>query len=217
VFKKPVRGADRSTQSRIAAVASTLFAAKGYNGVSLRAIATGAGVPLGLIPYYFGSKAGLYRALWESWMGKVPAATLLRKAPMPAGASRETRIRRVVQAFFEGPRMLLLEAGGAQFVAIMVREAHDPSAASRGLVQEFIRPNARRFRAELARLLPDMDARAFDAGIEMMVSALRIAIERRSDGSARAPDAARVQRLFDVLTEFVVGGWMRLVAGRRQR
>jgi hypothetical protein len=145
-------------------------------------------------------------------MGKVPADALLRKAALPAGASLEVGIRRVVQAFFEGPRMLLLEPGGAQFVAIMVREAHDPSSASRGLLRKFIRPNARKIQAEFSRLLPGLDSRALDAGFEMMVSALRIVIERGPATRGRPPAAADVERLFGVLTEFVVGGWLRLVS-----
>jgi len=215
VFKKHIRNPNLPAHERIAAVATRLFAAKGYNGVSLRAIATAAGVPVSLIPYHFGSKEGLYRALWESWMGRVPAELLLRSKPQPTSASREARLRSVVQAFFEGPRRLLLQPGGARFVAIMVREAHDPSAASRGLVQEFIRPNALRFRAELARTLPGIEAQALDAGFEMMVSALRIVIEREPVSGARKPDAARVEKLVGVLTEFVLGGCLRLVVGRR--
>jgi AcrR family transcriptional regulator len=211
VFKKQVANADLPAQKRIATVATALFAARGYNGVSLRAIATAAGVPVGLIPYHFGSKAGLYRALWEFWMGTVPAELLLRRRPRPTGASREARLRSVVRAFFEGPRRLLLEPGGARFVAIMVREAHDPSAASRGLVREFIRPNALRFRAELARTLPGIEAQGLGAAFEMMVSALRIVIERQPGLGARVPDASKVEKLVDVLTEFVVGGCLRLL------
>jgi AcrR family transcriptional regulator len=210
VFKKQTRNPGLPARERIAAVATRLFAAKGYNGVPLRAIAMAAGVPVGLIPYYFGSKEGLYRALWESWMGRVPAELLLRRKLPRTSASREARIRSVVQAFFEGPRSLLLEPGGARFVAIMVREAHDPSAASRGLVHEFIRPNALRFRAELARTLPGIDPQALDAGFEMMVSALRIVIEREPVSGMRRTDVATLETLIGTLTEFVVGGCLRL-------
>jgi AcrR family transcriptional regulator len=209
--------ADLSTKSRIASVATSLFAERGYNGVSLRAIASAAGVPVGLIPYHFDSKAGLYRAIWDLWMGMVRADALLKKMPLGASASLEARIERVVRAFFDGPHALLLEPGGAQFVAIMVREAHDPSGASRGLVQEFIRPNALKFRAELCRLLPGLDSLAMDAGFEMMVSALRFIIEREPGSGARAPDAAEVERQIGVLVEFVVGGWKRLESRRRKR
>jgi AcrR family transcriptional regulator len=57
------RGED--TRRRILETALDLFAAQGYEGASTRQIAEGAGVNLPAIQYYFGNKAGLYRAIIE--------------------------------------------------------------------------------------------------------------------------------------------------------
>ena len=42
--------------------AEKLFALNGFHGVSIRDIATEAGVPLALVGYYFGAKHELYHA-----------------------------------------------------------------------------------------------------------------------------------------------------------
>lgn len=47
------------TGRKILAAAEALFMEKGYNAVTTREIAAAAGVNLGLIPYYFGSKEAL--------------------------------------------------------------------------------------------------------------------------------------------------------------
>jgi AcrR family transcriptional regulator len=43
-----------------------LFAEFGYDGVSMRQIGTEAAAQIALITYYFGSKDGLYRAVFEN-------------------------------------------------------------------------------------------------------------------------------------------------------
>jgi len=58
------RGED--TRRRILDAALEVFAAEGYEGASTRLLAERAGVNLPAIPYYFGSKEGLYRAVIDS-------------------------------------------------------------------------------------------------------------------------------------------------------
>jgi len=48
------------TKAQIAAAARELFLAHGYQGTTVRAIATAAGVDSALISYHFGSKQGLF-------------------------------------------------------------------------------------------------------------------------------------------------------------
>ncbi len=49
------------TKAQIMRAAIQLFTARGYEGASVREIATAAGVNIGLIRYHFGHKADLYR------------------------------------------------------------------------------------------------------------------------------------------------------------
>ena len=62
--KKPVRAKDQpGTRERLLDAGERLFAEFGYHGVSVRDIAQGAGVPLGLATYYFGTKEELFRQI----------------------------------------------------------------------------------------------------------------------------------------------------------
>ena len=60
---KPSKGA--KTRERILRTAERLFAEHGYDGVSARRIAASARVQLALLSYYFHSKLGLYRAVFQ--------------------------------------------------------------------------------------------------------------------------------------------------------
>ena len=59
---RPVNANAEETKRRILTAASELFSDHGYEGTSVRQIASGAGVSLGMIRHYFGSKEGLYRS-----------------------------------------------------------------------------------------------------------------------------------------------------------
>lgn len=59
---RPVGANAEETKSKILRSASELFAKSGFEGTSVRQIARGAEVSLGMIRHYFGSKEGLYRA-----------------------------------------------------------------------------------------------------------------------------------------------------------
>jgi TetR/AcrR family transcriptional regulator len=52
--------ADNDCRGALVAAATPLFAAKGFNGVSVRELAAAAGVNISMISYYFGGKEGLY-------------------------------------------------------------------------------------------------------------------------------------------------------------
>ncbi len=51
------------------------FAEKGFEGASTREICEVAGVNISAIRYYFGDKAGLYRAAFTEPMGDTPCHT----------------------------------------------------------------------------------------------------------------------------------------------
>lgn len=59
---RPVNANAEQTKHNILAAASELFSDNGFEGASVRQIAQAAGVSLGMIRHYFGSKEGLYKA-----------------------------------------------------------------------------------------------------------------------------------------------------------
>ena len=58
-------------QINIIETAERLFAARGFDGTSVRDIAEEAGINIAMISYYFGSKEKLMEAIFEVKIGKV--------------------------------------------------------------------------------------------------------------------------------------------------
>lgn len=64
--RRPGPRADRAdVRGDILTAARELFARKGFQGTTLRAVAAAAGVDVALVPYYFGNKQGLFTASLE--------------------------------------------------------------------------------------------------------------------------------------------------------
>ncbi len=61
---KPLRSDGAEARNRLLEAALALFAEKGFTKTSTRQIALAAQVNIASISYYFGDKAGLYRAVW---------------------------------------------------------------------------------------------------------------------------------------------------------
>ena len=62
-----------TTRGAIEKAARSLFAERGFEGASVRAIAGTAGVDPSLVIRHFGSKEALYRAVLERYLGKIQA------------------------------------------------------------------------------------------------------------------------------------------------
>jgi len=67
-----LRGDGIEARQRLLHTALRLFAEKGFAKTSTRAIALAAGANIASISYYFGDKAGLYRAVFAEPMGSPP-------------------------------------------------------------------------------------------------------------------------------------------------
>ena len=92
--KSRSRGRPRGTSTTkddILAAARRRFLEHGYDGVTLRAVATDAGVDVALISYYFGSKKGLFGAAMA--LGANPALLLAGELQGPLNSLPERLVR----------------------------------------------------------------------------------------------------------------------------
>lgn len=112
------RDTGAATRADLIAAGRTLFAQKGFDGTSVRALTTEAGTNLGAITYHFGSKRGLYTAVLED--GVRPLARRVARAAQAEGTARE-RMLGVVEAYFEHftdhpdlPHLLLQEVAAGK-------------------------------------------------------------------------------------------------------
>jgi AcrR family transcriptional regulator len=110
-----------------------LFAERGFDGASTRAIAVRAGVPQGLVRHHFGSKEGLFREVVDRALSAIEAGL---GAPRPAPAQLASSLQRA-----------------APQIALVLHALLEPGARRAWLVEQRLRPLLQRSGPALAGLL----------------------------------------------------------------
>lgn len=126
-------GTDTTTRDRILDVALLAFSQLGFDGTSTRAIAQGAGVNQGLIPYYFGTK----EALWREAVDRVFAR--LREGLADIGKAAESLSGRERLALMIR-RYVDFVARHPEFVRLMNEEGKRDGPRMRWLTDTHVRP-----------------------------------------------------------------------------
>lgn len=169
-----LRDAERSRQ-QLQAAALDEFAAKGYAGARVQDIADRAGVNKQLIPYYFGGKEGLYRALAQSWLDR-EAAFAGPDVPI------ETLVGEYVHAILADPRLtrLLIWDG-------LTDQRHDAPAPESGEPADVADVRRRQAAGEIAA---DLDPRLFLLALMAAIAAPVILpqVARRMGVDTTSPD-----------------------------
>jgi AcrR family transcriptional regulator len=163
-------GRGEATSKRILEAAEQEFAAKGFDGVRLAAIARAADVPQALIHHYFADKAGLYWAVLERALAGIADVgwRILDTMAPPHKRTRARRFEKVeLQALIEALAGMLVGfySTHARVLRILRHEAMRGSPLSDELVSKYVRPQlddiVARFEAMRAsgEVRSDVDAR----------------------------------------------------------
>src|SRR5262245_14059008 len=115
LIKNEMPASSDRTRNRILTVAERLFAAHGFNGVSMRDLAAAAKVPLALISYHFGPKKALYRALFARRYAALTAERLRRLDEIGTPRARPAPVEAVVAAFLDPILELRASRAGGYF------------------------------------------------------------------------------------------------------
>lgn len=109
-------------RDRLLRTALRLFSEQGFARTSTRAIAQAAGVNLAAIRYYFGDKAGLYRATFTEPLGAAP------RELVPLLDRTDVTLRTALQAYFGGVTAGLKQGELArQCLRLHIREMLEPT------------------------------------------------------------------------------------------
>lgn len=124
-------GRGEATRERLVTAALELFGRRGYEGVGAREIAASAGAPLSAIPYHFGTKDALYRAVLarvSANLGEALAPAAAAATQAAAGSPDEAK-RGLLD--FQAALIAVLTADprAEGWAKILLREHLDPSAA----------------------------------------------------------------------------------------
>jgi TetR/AcrR family transcriptional regulator len=98
--------ADNDCRANLIATAIPLFAAKGLNGVSVRELATAAGVNLSMISYYFGGKEGLYAAVLTEQFAVLEKIGEIEQMEIDTLQKFELYVRATVSRYRKSPYLL---------------------------------------------------------------------------------------------------------------
>lgn len=202
-----------ATKQRLLDAAERLFAVYGFEGVSVRQIAEAADTDLAMINYHFGSKEGLYRAIFRRRSESLNTERLAALDRALARSRGTPDLRDIVYALV-APNMLLRNdpaLGGLPFARLIVRELIDPQEQSRGIIDENFNALAKRFIGTLSRALPGARPKAlwwaysFAIGTLVQTMASTGRIEKLSGGKCKATD---VEDVLDHLVPFLVSGFL---------
>lgn len=98
--------ADSDCRAALIADATPLFAARGFNGVSVREIAGAAGVNISMISYYFGGKEGLYSAVLNEQFSVLHNVDGIVRMDADPLEKFETYVRGTVARYRQNPFLL---------------------------------------------------------------------------------------------------------------
>ncbi|MDX9873747.1 MAG: TetR/AcrR family transcriptional regulator [Spongiibacteraceae bacterium] len=142
LMNKNKSAASRRVDARAAllAAAEQVFAAHGYEGARTRAIAEAAGVNLGLLQYYWGSKEGLFREVCEHRFRVVNDERLARlKSLQEMQGSRDEVVEALVRAMLEPLRDFYQRQGAGQeqiLSALYARVMSDPAPETVSIMRD---------------------------------------------------------------------------------
>jgi AcrR family transcriptional regulator len=131
---KPLRSDGAEARARLLDAALTLFAEKGFSKTSTREIAQAAQVNVASISYYFGDKAGLYRAVWVDARCNADAWTpSLGGAPPTVEQAITGTLRGFVEPIKQGPHMQMC-------MKLYFREMLEPTGVWQEEIDTHIKP-----------------------------------------------------------------------------
>lgn len=205
------------SRERILNAAERLFSAHGIDGVSVRRIAAAAGVQLALLTYYFGTKEGLYRAVFERRIVPISAARRRRLAEILARRRPAPEVSEVLDALARPWVELRRHRWGNDYTRLIAREVSDPAENRRGIVKDLLDPIAREFMAAMERTLPGLPRARIHWAYHFFIGALLTLLLHPTRPKRLSGALCRVEDNETVLAEIVGFFAAGLGGGPRQR
>lgn len=170
---RPKGGSSEHTRERILDAAETLFADRGYDGASIRDVATQAGLQIHSVGYHFGPKESLFDAV----VGRRAAImTRLRREALKDARDRvgtacipvSDLVRAYVSPFIKSASHG--DPGWRNYAALMGRLANSPLGTE--IIARHYDETARAYIKELEHSLPGADPDDVVEGFSAMVAAM---------------------------------------------
>ncbi len=201
---------DRDTKTRILDAAERLFAEKGIDGASLRAVTREAGVNLAAVHYHLGGKDGLLAAVIDRRVAPVNAERLKRLNHLEGRAQGEAiAVDELIRAFVEPAlRIVTSEERGILVARALCRLYFEAGDTFREILMNQFREVAERYIAALIHSLrplpPHEVVRRFQYVVGVLIHELADPHRIRSSGfPIELPEddpATRLERMVSFLS-----------------
>ncbi|WP_338617368.1 TetR/AcrR family transcriptional regulator [Pigmentiphaga sp. CHJ604] len=189
--------------------AEELFSNLGYAGTTLREIADQAKVTQALINYYFGSKYGLYEAVFMRRSQIISQQRLENLAQLQAKPGRP-KVRDVVQAFLMPTLAFRATPEGRSFLRLQARLHTEPPQISYKLRTDAYGNSTRLYVDAVRKALPNLPELDAYWRVTLMVGTYLYAFSDTHRMEEMAPpglyDPDDTDSLIDQVTRFVTGG-----------
>jgi len=167
------RGAE--TRERLLDAAERIFAERGFEGASMRAVTQAAGASVSAANYHFGSKDSLLRATLLRRVGPLNERRIERLDALEDEArGHPLELETVIEAFL---RPVFEEHAAspdatARFRQVAARIYSDPPDVVAGIKRELFGPIVTRFVAALAAALPEKSREQIELGFQLTVGVM---------------------------------------------
>jgi AcrR family transcriptional regulator len=190
------------TRDRIMKAAERLFAERGYDGTSIRAIVARARVNQAAINYHFEGKDGLYREVLRAAFRGLTEDQLAH-----AAEAREMEPAAALSAFIRRQlRPLLARDEASRHIRIFNWESVRPTAVFRKLISEEAAPFMG-FATELVRrFLPDADHRTLTVAAIWLLGQCGIFVRNREQLAGPPVELSLEEASVDRLAQ-TIAGW----------
>lgn len=188
-----------TTEQRLVHAAERLFAERGVEAVSLRAVMQEAGTNVAAIHYHFGSKAGLVEAVLRSRLDQVSE---VRNAVLTDPPGTEIGPRGLARAFV-WPFVAVLESGGEHWIRLVGRLLASGGDEFDSLSQAFFQRNPE-FLGLLERLSPGIAGRTLHFRLSQAMNiTLTVLGDVQHVRQMQGPDRWSVDEIVDELIDVV--------------
>lgn len=188
--------------------AETVFANLGYAGTTLREVAAQAKVTQALISYYFGSKYGLFEAVFLR-RGQLISQQRIENLEALRTHGRP-KVRDIVRAFLLPTLAMRATLQGRDFLRLQSRLHTEPPEISYKLRTDAYGESTRRFVEAVREALPRLPELDAYWRVTLMIGTYLYAFSDTHRMDAMTPkglyDPDDTDALIDQVTRFVVGG-----------
>ena len=195
------------TRTRILDAAEELFMQHGFEGSSMRALTTRAGVNLAAVNYHFGSKDALIEAVFRRRLDPMNADRISALDEL-----EELSPEAIIRAFLR-PSLRMIEdakGGSRNFIRLLGRTYTDPAKDIRALIGQMYAPAMERYKNALERALPQMPREELVWRMHFMFGTLAYTLAATDTvqliAGCKPEDRYDARLLEDRLTAFLAAG-----------